>query len=73
MGRIRRTHELTPSMGSGLVTVCNALFASKLAPTGERISNVGAGLLAKAICQAAQKQIDHGERSFYCLQYERNH
>ncbi|RBL69854.1 hypothetical protein C3E98_019395 [Pseudomonas sp. MWU13-2625] len=32
----------------GICSVCTGPFASKLAPTGERISRVGAGLLAKA-------------------------
>src|SRR5690349_10987404 len=49
MGRIRRTQELTPSLGSGLVTVCNALFASKsnrrtAAPTFEMRSLEGAAV-----------------------------
>jgi hypothetical protein len=35
MGRIRRTRELTPSTGSGLVTVCNEIKRSQpsAAPT----------------------------------------
>ncbi len=35
-------------MGSGFCVVRDGLFASRLAPTGECISNVGASLLAKA-------------------------
>ena len=49
MGRIRRTRELTPSLGSGLVSVCNEAFASELAPAFEMQSPVGANLFAKAI------------------------
>src|SRR5471032_378411 len=41
MGRIRRTRELTPWIRSGLVAVCNALFASRLAPTFEMHSHCG--------------------------------
>ncbi|TMU76111.1 hypothetical protein FGA82_20060 [Pseudomonas fluorescens] len=33
--------------GAGFCSDCNAPFASKLAPTGVRIPNVGASLLAK--------------------------
>ncbi|CAI8912100.1 hypothetical protein EMIT093MI4_50153 [Pseudomonas sp. IT-93MI4] len=35
-----------------MLTECADLFASKPALTGELHSNVGASLLAKAVCQA---------------------
>jgi len=53
-------------MGLGLVGVCTALIASRLAPTGECISNVGASLLAMAVQATGKEFIDYGERSFYC-------
>jgi hypothetical protein len=43
-----RLFEVLPLMGIGFCVAWTGLFASRLAPTGESISNVGASLLAKA-------------------------
>ena len=49
---------------SVIFSVCSGPFASRLAPTGECISNVGASLLAKRPAQATQKNARSLDRAF---------
>ncbi|RON49384.1 hypothetical protein BK666_07360 [Pseudomonas frederiksbergensis] len=47
--------------GEGFFIILAGLFASRLAPTGECISNVGASLLAKATSKSPQKLQTNGQ------------
>ncbi|WP_414873306.1 hypothetical protein [Pseudomonas sp. IT-196MI5] len=51
-GKAMFTVNQESSAARGIDGVCTGLIASRLAPTGEYIPNVGASLLAKAITRS---------------------